>query len=81
MTPYALVFYADLLAMEFENSHSYDVTIRAMCAGNYEFYSGAFVYFPHRSQRSLTKWLRMDGTPILDQNVPNALKVWVLILT
>lgn len=69
------VFYANLLIGQF----SYDnYRIFAKDPGA-EIYNGAFVYFsPHKEPWK--KWYRMDGTPVLDSDVPPELKLTVLLL-
>lgn len=67
-----LVFYAGLLYKEC-STHTELRQTQVMCPT--EVYNGAYFYAkPER------KWYRMDGTPVLDCDVPKELKVILLLI-
>lgn len=72
------VFFEGQVLIEFDSYKEFDIWRRATLVGNYEFYNGSIVHDPE-SFRS--DWGRMDGTPMLIQDVPKELRTYVLLLT
>lgn len=67
-----IVFYADLLYGEYDKAG-----IGLLIAqGPSEIYNGAYLY-----NKFTRNWYRMDGTPILDVDVPLNLKAMLLLIT
>ena len=73
-----LIFYAGQLVFEIPKEEL-NALARSMCHGNYEFYSGAYVYVPTNLLRE-RQWFRMDMTPVLPADVPSELKLTLLLL-
>lgn len=46
-----------------------------------EIYNGAYVYNPLDIRSGARLWYRMDGTPVLLDDVPKELRLLVLLLT
>ena len=67
-----VVFYAGLLYGEY----SVDGLRLLQVQGDLELYNGGYVYNRHDKE-----WYRMDGTPVLDVDVPTNLKAMLLLLT
>lgn len=87
MKPEVFVFYAGQLIGQFSVDHYRQH--RVSCTP--EIYNGAFVYrlvppprYVPAAQVPLPRqdpgWFRMDGTPVLDSDVPPELKLTVLLL-
>lgn len=72
---YITVFYAGLVLKEFDSDLAFK-TYRITC--NQEVYNGAYYYAAVKAEPR--RWWRMDGTPVLDADVPLNLKTWVLLL-
>jgi hypothetical protein len=72
------VFYDNQLLLEFDDPKEFETWRRACCVGNPEFYNGGYVYQSWISNDR--KWYRMDLTPVLLEDVPPALRAWVLII-
>lgn len=67
-----IVFYAGLLYGEYETDDLRLLQVQ----GDLELYNGGYVYNRHDK-----RWYRMDGTPMLDVDVPINLKAMLLLLT
>lgn len=68
-----IVFYADMVYAECPNGHAL-ANERTRSDG--EIYNGAYVY----CRKEACHWYRMDGTPVLDSEVPPTLKTLVLLM-
>jgi hypothetical protein len=82
MAAKATVFYADQLYGQFDTS-GYKL-MRTSC--DQEIYNGAYVRIDSErpglpSSLETHGWFRMDGTPVLDADVPPTLKALVLLMT
>lgn len=66
-----LVFYAGLLYGEYDEGGLRLLQVQ----GDLEIYNGAYFYLKN------DRWYRMDGTPVLDVDVPINLKAMLLLLT
>jgi len=76
------VFYAGLLVGSFDRAEEKQFT--ATCGP--EMYVGAYMYrdtaaMARSSAYEFTGWFRLDGTPVLLQGVPKALRLQILLLT
>lgn len=74
-----LVFYAGLLLLEFDDTVEFTVWRRSVVIGDYEIYSGSYVYYPQKIFEH--HWCRTDGTPCLLEDVPKELRTLALLLT
>ena len=66
-----IVFYAGLLYGEYAAEGLRLLQVQ----GDLELYNGGYIYDKHDK-----RWYRMDGTPILDVDVPLNLKAMLLLL-
>ena len=79
--PSILVFYANQVLLEFFNTKEFESWRRACCVGDREIYNGAYIWYRRVANKfPPDAWFRMDQTPVLLQDVPTALRAWVLIL-
>ncbi len=67
-----IVFYAGLLYAECAREAFRELQVQ----GDLELYNGGYAY-----SKELKEWYRMDGTPVLDEEVPTNLKAMLLLLT
>lgn len=67
-----IVFYAGLLYGEYAAEGLRLLQVQ----GDLELYNGGYIYDKHDK-----RWYRMDGTPVLDVDVPINLKAMVLLIT
>lgn len=67
-----IVFYAGLLYGEYSKEGLTLLQVQ----GDLEIYNGAYVYNKYQ-----LNWYRMDGTPVLDVDVPLNLKAMLLLIT
>lgn len=78
------VFYDNQVLIEFDDPKEFEIWRRACCVGNPEFYNGSYVYMCGpllgNSKFEPRQWNRMDLTPVLLEDVPPALRAWVLII-
>jgi hypothetical protein len=72
-----IVFYAGQVYSEHPSVQDYIEQMRALIGS--EIYNGSYVWFRHDSVRK--HWYRMDNTPMLLEDVPKALRAWVLVLS
>ena len=73
-----IIFYASQVYWEFKTEKEYTDHRRNSLIDS-EIYNGAYVW--HRTDNMRRHWYRMDGTPQLLEDVPKALRVWVLVLS
>ncbi len=67
-----IVFYAGLLYGEYTAEGLRLLQVQ----GDLELYNGGYIYDKHDK-----RWYRMDGTPMLDVDVPLNLKAMLLLIT
>lgn len=72
------VFYAGQLYEELASFKAFRA-MQTTCTP--EIYNGAYVYNPLDIRSGARLWYRMDGTPVLLDDVPKNLRLWVLLLT
>lgn len=81
MKPDVLVFYAGLVYLECTHKE-YELSLPTWSP---EIYNGAYLYLCNQNRYGRwgpeIGWYRPDGTPFPEEQVPSALKAWVLILT
>lgn len=72
-----LVFYAGLLYGEYTWEEFRNLQVTA----DPEIYNGGYLYNPIDLRAGVVVWYRMDGTPMLLEDVPKPLRTLVLLLT
>lgn len=77
--PGVRVFYANLLYGEYDrNEWEMEMVFPTLPV---EIYQGGYVHINQVRYGTGVGWYRMDGTPVLDRDVPKELRLLLLLLT
>lgn len=75
-----IVFYAGQVLLKFDNNKEFEIWRRSIAVGNREIYNGSYVYLRSTAKLNNRPWYRMNGTPVLLEDVPKDLRAQVLVL-